>query len=204
MSDSDIEIPGKSSGAGLYIAGIVVMGAGIVALLVWRSRSAPPPQVISVATTTATVTAAAPPPPMFAPPPPPKIEVEPEPTATAATPSGPGAKTTAAAAGGPNPCAKCGEGESSSALNSALSGAAGGAQACYQRALQKSEASGKINVSVQVGSTGSVCGAAITSDTVGNPAVSSCVLGRFQGRSFPPPKSGCVVVNVPLNFTFKQ
>ncbi|MEZ4298784.1 MAG: AgmX/PglI C-terminal domain-containing protein [Polyangiaceae bacterium] len=203
MSEEEYEIPGKSSGTGLYIAGIVILGAGIVGLLYWRfGRAEQPPQIVSAPPTASTT--AAPPPPQFAPPPPPKIETEPEPTATATAAAGTGAQA-GVAASGPNPCAKCGQGEGSSALSSAISSAAAGARGCYNRALQKGDqATGKMNVSVQVGSTGAVCSAAITSDTVGSPAVSSCVLSRFQGRSFPPPAKGCVVVNVPINFTIKQ
>ena len=200
MSDHEPEIPGKSSGVGFYIAGIVILGAGIVGLLVWRARASNQPVQIVTVPATATTTAA-PPPPMFAPPPPPKIETDPEPTATA-TASGGDAKP--GGAGGPNPCAKCGEGEGNSALSSAISSAAAGARGCYTRALRQGEVSGKMNVSVQVGSTGAVCGAAITSDTVGSPQVSSCVLSRFQGRSFPAPTKGCVVVNVPIHFTIQQ
>lgn len=202
MSDNETEIPGKSSPVGLYVAGIVILGAATVGLLVWRSRqNDAPPQIVTAPPTVAT--SVAPPPPMFAPPPPPKIEAEPEPTASAAAPSGSGAKA-GSGVGGPNPCGKCGEGEGNSALSSAISSAAAGARGCYTRALRQGEVSGKMNVSVQVGSTGSVCGAAITSDTVGSPQVSSCVLSRFQGRSFPAPTKGCVVVNVPINFTIKQ
>lgn len=202
MSEEEPHIPGKSSGAGLYLAGIVVMGAGIIALLVWRSSKSEP-TVVTVPPPASSTAPAAQPPPQFAPPPPPKIEVEPEPTATATAAAGGTAK---AAPGGLGPCGKCGGdgAEGNSALSSAISSAAAGARSCYNRALQKGEVSGKMNVSVQVGSTGQVCGAAITSDTVGSPQVSSCVLSRFQGRSFPPPTRGCVVVNVPINFTIKQ
>lgn len=203
MSEEEIEIPGKSSGAGFYIAGILVLGAATVGLLVWRFRSEPPPPVIPKPQAAVTASAPEEPPPgmQFAPPPPPRIESEPEPTAA---PSGGGAAKSAAAAG-PNPCAKCGQdAEGSAALSSAISAAAAGARTCYNRVIQKGEVSGKMNVSVQVGPAGQVCGAAITSDTVGSSAVSSCVLGRFQGRSFPPPARGCVVVNVPINFTIKQ
>jgi hypothetical protein len=201
VAEEEPEIPGKSSGVGLYVAGIVVMAAGIVGLLAWRWRSTPqpPPQI----QTETAATAVAPPPPVFAPPPPPRIETEPEPTATAtATTAGTGGK--AVGTPGPGPCNRCGEGDVGSALSSAISSAAAGARGCYIRAIQKSEASGRMNVSVQVGSNGSVCGAAITNDTVGSPQVSSCVLSRFQGRSFPAPAKGCVVVNVPINFTIKQ
>ena len=199
MSEEEHPIPGKSSGVGVYVAGIGVMAAAIIALLVWRSRSTPPPAP-PPPPPTATQTAAAPPP-MFAPPPPPKIETDPEPTATATASGGSPGGT---GAGGPNPCGKCGSGEGSSALSSAIQSAAGGARGCYNRALQKGAVEGRMNVSVQVGSGGQVCSAAITSDTVGSPQVSSCVLSRFQGRSFPPPAKGCVVVNVPINFTIKQ
>jgi hypothetical protein len=61
-----------------------------------------------------------------------------------------------------------------------------------------------MTVSVQVGSNGSVCSASIVSDSVNSNEISSCVLGRFRGRSFPSPQSGCVVVNIPINFTIKQ
>lgn len=203
MSENEPEIPGKSS-VGIYIAGIVILGAATIGLLVWRSRSnvAPPP---APAIPTVAATTAAPPPPMFAPPPPPKIETEPEPTASAAGASTGGKSSgTGAAAGGPSPCGKCGDGEGNSALSAAVQSAAAGARGCYNRAIQKSEVSGRMTVSVQVGSTGSVCSAAISGDTVGSPQVSSCVLSRFQGRSFPAPTKGCVVVNVPINFTIKQ
>lgn len=195
--EEEHHIPGKSSGVGVYVAGIGIMAVLIVGLLVWRSRATPPP-LPPLPTATATQTTVAAPPPQFAPPPPPKIEVEPEPTATAVA-GGTGVK----GAGGPNPCGKC-EGESNSALSSAIQSAAAGARGCYNRALQKGEVSGRMNVSVTVGSGGQVCGAAITSDTVGSPQVSSCVLSRFQGRSFPAPSKGCLVVNVPINFTIKQ
>jgi hypothetical protein len=61
-----------------------------------------------------------------------------------------------------------------------------------------------MTVSVQVGSSGAVCGASIANDSVNSGEISSCVLGRFRGRTFPPPESGCVVVNIPIAFTIKQ
>lgn len=199
MSEEEDHIPGKSSGVGVYVAGIGVLAAAIIGLLVWRSRASTPPPPPPPPPVTATQ-APAPPPPQFAPPPPPRIEAEPEPTATA---SGTGGKSVGGT-GGPNPCGKCGEGEGNSSLSSAVQAAAAGARGCYNRALQKGEVQGRMNVSVQVGSTGQVCSAAISNDSVGSPQVSSCVLSRFQGRSFPPPTKGCVVVNVPINFTIKQ
>src|SRR5690606_13304707 len=107
------------------------------------------------------------------------------------------------AAGPTGACANCGKGTPSSALVSAVRGTAGTAQGCHNRALRSGGVQGKMNVAVSVGSNGSVCGASITSDSVGNPALSSCVLSKFRGRAYPQPESGCVVINVPLNFTVK-
>jgi hypothetical protein len=44
----------------------------------------------------------------------------------------------------------------------------------------------------------------ISNDTVGSPEVSNCVLGRFQGKSFPKPEQGCVTVQIPMSFEVKQ
>ena len=77
---------------------------------------------------------------------------------------------------------------------------AGSAQGCYNRALRTSAASGTLTVSVTVGTGGASCGVSIVSDTVGNSEISSCVLGRFQGQSWPAPDEGCVTLNVPITF----
>jgi hypothetical protein len=81
-----------------------------------------------------------------------------------------------------------------------MQSATAGARTCYKRALRTSEVSGSISVSVQVGSNGAVCGAAITKDTIGSSEIASCVLAKFQGKTFPAPQSGCVVVNIPIRF----
>lgn len=184
----------------MYLAGVLVFGALIAGLVYWKLlRPAPAPPAAPAATAPA-VTAPAEPPPLHALPPPPPIEEEPD----AGADAGKAPTSGGATAAGKGPCSKCGEGEPSAAMASAINAAAGSARGCYNRALRTSEASGKMTVSVQVGSTGAVCNAAITSDTVGSGEIASCVLGRFRGKTFPPPKSGCVVVNVPINFTIKQ
>lgn len=195
---SSTRVPEKS-GAGPYVGGVVILALLIGGLFWWRSKSDPTP------TAPTTVAQQAPPPqpptPQFAPPPPPEIEEEPDAgeDAGAATKVAKGAGTTGGGA-----CSNCGTGKSSGALNSALSAMAGSAKGCYDRALRNSAVSGRLTVSVQVGPTGSVCGASIASDTVGSPEIRSCVLGRFQGQQFPPPESGCVVVNIPINFEIKN
>lgn len=202
MPPSSQQIPGKSGNSGLYIAGMVVLAALMAGLLYWKLR--PEPTAPTAAPTAAAPVASKPadPPPLFAPPPPPPVD-EVEDAGADAGKVASGGQGPAAA--GKSPCSgKCGDGASSPALDSAVLGLARSAQGCYNRALRTSEVSGKLTVSVQVASTGAVCSASILNDTVGSNEIASCVLGRFRGKSLPPPQSGCVVVNVPINFTIKQ
>jgi hypothetical protein len=195
-----MQIPLRSAGNFPYIVGSVVLVGLTAALLLWNFNRSEAPGSITPA-----VTAVAEPPsrpaPVHAPPPPPPIEEEvPDAGADASVPRllVPGSP---AAQG---PCATKCEGQSSASLNSALTGAAQSARSCYKRALRSSEVSGSMTVSVQVGSNGSICSASITNDTVRSNEIGSCVLGRFRGKMFPPPASGCVVVNIPISFTIKQ
>lgn len=197
-----MEVP-TSGGSGKYIVGIVVLLGAAVALFVWKRNSTPPAGQQS---TTVTVTASAPPkqeppPPVYAPPPPPKLE-DPEPPPTASTPAPKGTGGVAQAPAGP--CGGSCQGSATGQLSSALRGTAQSAQGCYNRALRNSEVSGSLTVSVQVSPTGSVCSASIVNDTVHSAEISSCVLSRFRGKSFPPPQGGCVTVNIPISFTIKQ
>ncbi|WP_129354650.1 AgmX/PglI C-terminal domain-containing protein [Sorangium cellulosum] len=169
-------------------------------LLYWKLSPEPAPAPVAQ-TAAPTESRPADPPPLFAPPPPPPVEeVE-----DAGVDAGKVASGQSPQGAGKSPCSgKCGDGATSPALDSAVLGLARSAQGCYNRALRTSEVSGKLTVSVQVASTGAVCSASILNDTVGSNEIASCVLGRFRGKSLPPPQSGCVVVNVPINFTIKQ
>jgi outer membrane biosynthesis protein TonB len=162
-----------------------------------ETKPQPTPVVTATATTTADL-------PVFAPPPPPEIE---EDAGTDAGPEDAGkprpTSSGAPAAAGAGVCSECGKGIPTSALTSAVSSTAGLARGCYQRALRTSGAEGAITVSVSVGANGSLCGARISSDSLHNPAISSCVLAKFQSRSYPKPEQGCVVVNVPISFKMK-
>ena len=195
------KIPGTSGGGAPYVIGILVLGVLAGGLVCWKSKQSSPTTTTQSATAVQSV---APPPPQlpqFAPPPPPKIEEEVD-----AGPA-PSAKATgqAAAPGGAGPCGKCTEGQTSPALNTALRSRVQSTQSCYNRALQhNSEVAGSMTVSVQVGSTGAVCGASIVNDSVHSNEVSSFVLGRIRGQSFPPPTSGCVTLNIPIAFATKQ
>ncbi|NUO53763.1 MAG: AgmX/PglI C-terminal domain-containing protein [Polyangiaceae bacterium] len=193
------ELPEKKSGSGMYIIGALLLAAGIGAIVVLTGSDdkppppPPPPTAIQADNT----------PPAPAPPPPPPPPV----TATASASAEPVATGTGGPKGPPGPgaCSNCGQGKSNSSLDSALRAAAGSARGCYNRALQKNAgAAGKLTVNVQVGPSGAVCGASISNDTVGSGEVSTCVLQRFQGKSFPKPDSGCVSVAIPMSFEVKQ
>lgn len=194
MADSTDRVPEKS-GAGMYLLFAVLLLGGAAALyFVTRKDPPPPPPPV--------VESALPAPPVMdapAPPPPPSAEEIVE--ADAGTDAGP---KKIATGGGGGSCSKCGEGKPSAALQSAIRNAAGAAQGCYRRALRQTAASGSMTVSVQVGSTGNVCGASIVNDSVGSSEISNCVLSRFRGQSFPPPEQGCVVVNVPISFKLQE
>jgi hypothetical protein len=198
------KIPGKSSGSGLYLIGIVVLAVGAVGLFFWKKDSTivveqPPPATAP----SASVTAAEALPQLYAPPPPPKIEEEPDASAKVSTGSA-GTKGTGVAMPAPGPCGNRCDGSATPALQSALRGTAQSAQGCYNRALRNSEASGRLLVSVQLASNGSVCNASLAEDSVHSGEIASCVLGRFRGHTFPAPQGGCTTVNIPISFAIKQ
>lgn len=193
------QIPGHSSGGGLYLVGALVLVVGAVALFFWK-RSGPPPVTAQSAAVTAPKREE-PPPPQFAPPPPPKLEEVVDAGVDAGKPP---PKSTGPGPVGGGPCSGTCEGTATGALSSALRAHAQTAQGCYKRALRTGEVSGSMTVSVQVGPSGQVCSASLVRDEVHSGEVSSCVLGRFRGQTFPPPSGGCVVANIPISFSIKQ
>jgi hypothetical protein len=131
---------------------------------------------------------------IFEEPPPPPPPAEPD-----AGKKDPVAKKHLVASGGGG-CGQC-TGDAPPALRSALSGAAGSSRGCYERALRQNPMlQGKLVVSVKIGSHGSPCGAALVSDTLGDPSVSSCVLQKFRSGMFPAPTGGCADIKVPISF----
>lgn len=201
-------MPPPSGGAGLYIGALLVLGALTVGLVLWqRSRSvaplAPTPSGIANAAKVTAAPSVETQLPEFAPP---ALRQEND-IASAAVAHANAPKAldagTNGVATGTSACKACGAGVSNSELNAAVRGRAGTAQGCYQRALRDGGSEGTVTVSVSIGSDGSVCGANVAADTVNNPAISSCVVGKFRTSSFPRPNEGCVTVNVPITFKVK-
>lgn len=185
-------VPKKSSGAP-YVIGIVVLVALIVGLVWFKfSRDKEPPAqppVIQSVTQNNT-----PPPPVFDIPAPPELDAAADAVAdTTKKPAGGGGVTLCS-----SPCT----GNAPPALRSALSGTASAARGCYERALRTNAMlEGRMMVAVRVASNGNVCSASIAQDSVGSPQVSSCVIGLFSGKRFPPVTGGrCADVQVPLSF----
>lgn len=194
------KIPGNSSGSGAYIVGFVALAGLVAALLLWKKCSAPQPTATPQAVTVSATATQEAPISLNAPPPPPKIEDLPDAGSDAGKVA---SKGTTNGAPGPGPCGNC-AGSAPDGLKSALRSTAQSAQGCYQRALRTSEVSGSMTVAVNVSSTGGVCGVSIVNDSTNSGEVRSCVLGKFQGRTFPAPSGGCVSVNIPISFTIKQ
>lgn len=145
---------------------------------------------------------AAPPPPVFEPPPPPPVELElpaqaPAPVAKAEPPR-PGARRLTGCD------AEC-VGNATVDLQSALRAKAGQARSCYERALTRnSTLAGSALINVRVGPNGEPCSASVGQDTLGDAAVTNCVVQRFRSGKFPKPAGGCVDVAVPISFVPAQ
>ena len=66
---------------------------------------------------------------------------------------------------------------------------------CYQKELTKNPTlGGKITEKFVIAKDGTVSSATTGSSTMGNPAVESCINGRFQKFQFPEPKGGGIVI----------
>ncbi|MDP2312110.1 MAG: AgmX/PglI C-terminal domain-containing protein [Pseudomonadota bacterium] len=74
---------------------------------------------------------------------------------------------------------------------------------CYQRELTKNPGlGGKVTVKFTIAGDGSVSSAITKASTLANPAVESCINGRFLRMGFPSPKgNGLVIVSYPFLFS---
>lgn len=189
---ADSIMPRKTPGGlrfGLAAALMLLAAVGLIAWKLSRDREQPA-QVVEIARPTAQ-----PPAPALAepPPPPPPVETAHEAPSATAQPRG-----RSRGAGGF--CGDC-AGTVTGALQGALQGQARRATGCYERALRMNPGlEGRMVLGVKVGPDGHVCSAGVSSSTLGDASVTTCVLQMFRSGVFPPPKGGCVEVEVPINF----
>lgn len=196
--DEKTGIPSKKGSGGLIALGLLML-AGAGGLIYWGTQRGSQTEVEEVRKVapapapTVEQLAEAPPPP----PPDEELEEKEEQPKTEAT--------SAKKATGPSGCAGTCKGTATEALKSALRARAGQARTCYNRALRvNSMLEGKLSVAVRVSSSGNACSASVTSDSLGDPSVSSCVVEKFRSGKYPTPQGGCVDTAIPLNFVKKQ
>ncbi len=74
---------------------------------------------------------------------------------------------------------------------------------CYQRQLQRQpDLNGKVVAKFVIAKDGSVSSASVKSDSLGNPAVGQCVVGRIQRMKFVEPMGGGIaIVSYPFLFS---
>ncbi|HEY8040517.1 MAG TPA: AgmX/PglI C-terminal domain-containing protein [Polyangiaceae bacterium] len=126
----------------------------------------------------------------------------PAPGATSAAPAGSAAAAAAAPApssSGP-PCSSACVGNGTPELAAAVHDRAAQAKPCYNRALTRDRTlRGTMRVLVRLRDDGSVCEARVLASDM--PAeTSECVRGLLGGASYPPPRDGCVDVEIPMTF----
>ena len=73
---------------------------------------------------------------------------------------------------------------------------------CYQRELTKDpQLEGKVVVKIVIAGDGTVSSASVKSSSLGNEAVESCIVSRFERLQFPAPRGGgIVIVSYPFVF----
>jgi hypothetical protein len=182
----------------MYLLGLLALAGLTVGLIVWKgSRSEEPAPAPKPAAS------AGPEEPQLsfdAPPPPPEELADAGADAAPAASAAGSASGSGVARGGDGPCSACGSGISTPELESAVRSRANLARGCYNKELQTGGGEGAITVALSVGAHGGVCSAGVSSDTVGSPQLSQCVVSKFQSGSFPRPKQGCVPFSMRINF----
>jgi len=106
---------------------------------------------------------------------------------------------------GPAGCSGACKGSATAELRRALGVRGASARSCYNTALRRNpNLQGKMTVGVRISPNGTVCGASVSNNTMGDAAVASCVSSKFRAAKFPAPSGGCVDTAVPLNFTSQK
>jgi hypothetical protein len=174
-----------------YVAVVGLLGAGLLALLLWKHFGGDPVPVV-----------VGPPLGSLHPAPvgPREDDVPPPPPIEDSGPDTGSAKSTTAS--NPSACdAKTCPGGMTPDLEAALAFRAKTAHKCYDDALaQDSTLRGSVKIGVRVASNGNICSATTAASDLSNPNVATCIANRFrQAGHFPPPAGGCLDVNVPIS-----
>lgn len=78
----------------------------------------------------------------------------------------------------------------------------GGVRHCYEMQLRVDPTiKGSVRIQFTISASGQVSGCSVTSDSMGNTLISSCVCRRVQRWRFPPPDEGTVTVSYTFVFT---
>ena len=172
-----------------YTMIVVLLAAGLVALLLWRYLSSETAPVVQVP----------PPKPTVAPPPPKEDDVPPPPPVEDSGPET-GPTRTVINSNWASCDAKFCTGKVNGDLEAALAFRAKTAHKCYDDALaQDTSLKGNVKISVRVAANGNICSASVASNELANPLVANCIANRFrQAGHFPAPSGGCLDVNVPI------
>lgn len=193
-SSPSSKLPGSGNNTPLVVVAVLlvfVMGA----IVFWKLRSSDPPPQNTVASVAPPPTQARPN--MDAPPPPPDDD-KPEPSTSAPKPKAP-------VGGGGAGCGSGCSGTAGAGMSGQISAMGGAARGCYERALRNNaQLQGRIVVGLSIDTSGTICGASIASDSMGDGSVAQCVLSMFRGKKVAAPTGGCVQASVPLNFQPKN
>jgi outer membrane biosynthesis protein TonB len=183
-----------SGGTGKYVAVAIFLLLGIIGLLVWKFKGEPEKPVTTVPSVTPSATPINTDPRVDDIPPPPPIP-------DAGPDTGPKHVVANVPRGDGCDAKKC-TGTSTPDLEAALAQRAKQTRVCYNQALASdSTLQGHVQISVRVGSNGSVCGASVAGNDMGTPVVAQCVAQKFrQTGGFPAPKGGCVDTVIPISF----
>lgn len=100
--------------------------------------------------------------------------------------------------------ATCGTGSASPELVTSVRKTAGHAGKCYSEAVRAEGKEGRVMVSVAVGPDGTVQSATVIRDEIQSPEMQTCLIAMFLEQKMPPPARGCVLINVPLNYSLKK
>ncbi len=181
-----------SGGNGKYILLVLLLLGGVAAMIFWKKCQTDGTTTGPLPSASVGITS---PPPRkkedYIPPPP-----DPEPSASAAPPP---KQVTYVVTNGCD--SKSCSGRTNADVEAALGARARASRRCYNQALSSDNTlTGKMTVSLRIGSNGAVCSANISSNELGSPQVANCVLNTFRSAGFPSPTGGCAEATVPMNF----